>query len=273
MSAATIQETGQQSGRDATWHGLTADEACARFEVDPRSGLDTAEVERRRAEVGPNKLAEAKKEPGWHAFLRQYRDLMQLVLLGAAIVSIVALQEWSTGLVIIGLTVLNAVLGLNQEGKAAESVAALQKMLLIHAHVRRGGQRVDIPAEEVVPGDIVTFEAGDKVPADGRLILAATLEIEEAALTGESTPGAEVGRAGARRGRPARRPHRHGLHELDRDARPGRDGGHGNRHGDRGRADLGDAGRGPAGEDAAHAPARPADRPDHDHGRRPRWRS
>ena len=74
-------------------HGLTAEEACARFEVDPRSGLDAAEVERRRAEVGPNKLAEAKKEPGWKAFLRQYRDLMQLVLLGAAIVSIVALQE------------------------------------------------------------------------------------------------------------------------------------------------------------------------------------
>jgi P-type Ca2+ transporter type 2C len=188
MSSATVQEGSPKVGRDATWHGLTADEACARSEVDPRSGLDTAEVERRRAEVGPNKLAEAKKEPGWHAFLRQYRDLMQLVLLGAAVVSIVALQEWSTGLVIIGLTVLNAVLGLNQEGKAAESVAALQKMLLIHAHVRRGGQRVDIPAEEVVPGDIVTFEAGDKVPADGRLIVAATLEIEEAALTGESTP-------------------------------------------------------------------------------------
>jgi P-type Ca2+ transporter type 2C len=174
--------------RDATWHGLTADEACSRLDADPLTGLDAAEVERRRAEHGPNKLVEAKKEPGWHAFVRQYRDLMQLVLLGAAIVSIVALQEWSTGLVIIGLTVLNAVLGLNQEGKAAESVAALQKMLLIHAHVRRGGQRVDIPAEQVVPGDIVTFEAGDKVPADGRLIVAATLEIEEAALTGESTP-------------------------------------------------------------------------------------
>ena len=188
MSAVTVPEANQQGGRDATWHGLPADEACARFEVDPRSGLDTAEVERRRAESGPNKLAEAKKEPGWHAFLRQYRDLMQLVLVGAAVVSIVALQEWSTGVVILGLTVLNAVLGLNQEGKAAESVAALQKMLLIHAHVRRGGQRVDIPAEEVVPGDIVTFEAGDKVPADGRLIVAATLEIEEAALTGESTP-------------------------------------------------------------------------------------
>ena len=188
MSVATANAPSPLAGRDAGWQALTADEACARFEVDPQTGLDTAEVERRRADVGPNKLAEAKKEPGWHAFVRQYRDLMQLVLLGAAIVSIIALQEWSTGLVIIGLTVLNAVLGLNQEGKAAESVAALQKMLLIHAHVRRGGERADIPAEELVPGDIVTFEAGDKVPADGRLIVAATLEIEEAALTGESTP-------------------------------------------------------------------------------------
>jgi Ca2+-transporting ATPase len=175
-------------GRDARWHGLSAEEACAQLGVDPQPGLQSAEVERRRAEVGPNKLAEAEREPGWHAFLRQYRDLMQLVLLGAAIVSIAALQEWSTGIVIIGLTVLNAVLGLNQEGKAAESVAALQKMLLIHAHVRRDGERMDIPAEELVPGDVVTFEAGDKIPADGRLLLAATLEIEEAALTGESTP-------------------------------------------------------------------------------------
>ena len=183
-----MSATAETTTRDATWHGLTADEVCSRLRADPRTGLDAAEVERRRAEHGANKLDEAEKEPGWRAFLRQYRDLMQLVLLGAAVVSIVALQEWSTGLVIFGLTVLNAVLGLNQEGKAAESVAALQKMLLIHAHVRRGGERVDIPAEELVPGDIVTFEAGDKVPADGRLILAATLEIEEAALTGESTP-------------------------------------------------------------------------------------
>ena len=178
----------QQAGRAANWHGLAAAAVCAELGVEPQSGLAAAEVDRRRAEFGPNKLAEAKKEPGWRAFLRQYRDLMQLVLLGAAIVSIVALQEWSTGVVIIGLTVLNAVLGLNQEGKAAESVAALQKMLLIHAHARRDGERSDIPAEELVPGDIVTFEAGDKVPADGRLIVAATLEIEEAALTGESTP-------------------------------------------------------------------------------------
>jgi P-type Ca2+ transporter type 2C len=184
MSAVAETGTMTEGARDGVaWHGLAPEEACEQLGVDPRQGLDAAEVERRRAQVGPNKLAEAETEPGWHAFLRQYRDLMQLVLVGAAIVSIVALQEWSTGLVIFGLTVLNAVLGLNQEGKAAESVPALQKMLLIHAHVRRGGQRVDIPAEELVPGDVVTFEAGDKVPADGRLIVAATLEIEEAALT------------------------------------------------------------------------------------------
>ena len=86
------------------------------------------------------------------------------------------------------VTLLNAILGLNQEGKAAESVAALQKMLVLKAHVRRAGEMIDIPAEELVPGDVVSFEAGDKIPADGRLLVAATLEIEEAALTGESTP-------------------------------------------------------------------------------------
>ena len=176
-AAATPDEAGSglsPGGDTVNWHGLTAGDALAQLGVDARSGLDPAEVERRRAEVGPNKLAEAKKEPGWHAFLRQYRDLMQIVLLGAAIVSMAALQEFSTGVVIIGLTVLNAILGLNQEGKAAESVAALQKMLVIKAHARRGGEMVDIPAEELVPGDVVSFEAGDKIPADGRLLVAAT---------------------------------------------------------------------------------------------------
>src|SRR5918995_1479919 len=189
MSVGMAEPASPDTAREATvWHSLTAEEASAQLGVDPARGLKAAEVERRRATFGPNKLAEAKKEPGWQAFLRQYRDLMQLVLLGAAIVSIVALQEFSTGLVIIGLTVLNAVLGLNQEGKAAESVAALQKMLIIRAHVRRDGRLGDVPAEELVPGDVVVFEAGDKIPADGRLLVAATLEIEEAALTGESTP-------------------------------------------------------------------------------------
>ena len=185
-SAVTAGVTPPREGMD--WHGTTAEDACAQLGVDPGNGLDADEVGRRRAQVGPNRLAEAESEPGWRAFLRQYRDLMQLVLVGAAVVSIAALQELSTGIVILALTVVNALLGLNQEGKAAESVAALQKMLVISAHVRRGGRLTDVPAEELVPGDVVVFEAGDKIPADGRLLVAATLEIEESALTGESVP-------------------------------------------------------------------------------------
>ena len=108
------------AGDQATrWYGLPAEEVATKLDVDPQTGLDPAEVDRRRAEVGPNKLTEPEKEPGWKAFLRQYRDLMQLVLVGAAVVSVAALQEFSTGVVIFGLTVLNAILGLNQEGKAA----------------------------------------------------------------------------------------------------------------------------------------------------------
>ena len=129
--SASDADSGMSAAGEAevVWHGLTAEEACARLEVDPRPASTPARSSGGARRFGPNKLAEAETEPGWRAFLRQYRDLMQLVLLGAAIVSIVALQEFSTGVVIIGLTVLNAVLGLNQEGKAAESVAALQKML------------------------------------------------------------------------------------------------------------------------------------------------
>ncbi|RIQ36951.1 cation-translocating P-type ATPase [Jiangella rhizosphaerae] len=170
------------------WYRLSAIDSCRRLGVDPAAGLTAAEVAERRETYGPNRLAQAAKEPGWKAFLRQYRDLMQLVLVGAAVVSIVALQDVSTGLVVLALTVINAVMGLHQEGKAAESVAALSKMLIMTASVRRDGRVTEVPAEELVPGDVVSFEAGDKVPADGRLLTAATLEIEEAGLTGESTP-------------------------------------------------------------------------------------
>ena len=184
--ATTIEKP--PSGTHLAWHSLTAEEVCRELDVNPAVGLSEQEVIRRREKYGANKLAEEAKEPGWKAFLRQYRDLMQLVLVGTAIVSIVAIQEITTGLVILGLTVLNALMGLHQEGKAAESVAALKQMLIMTASVKRDGQLSEVPAEDLVPGDIVGFEAGDKVPADGRLLVAATLEIEEAGLTGESTP-------------------------------------------------------------------------------------
>ena len=168
MVATGTPALGAESG--GAWYHLPADEVCRQFDVSPESGLSAGEVAERRERYGPNKLAEEAKEPAWKTFVRQYRDLMQLVLLGAAVVSIVALQEVSTGLVVIGLTVLNAVMGMHQEGKAAESVAALRQMLIMTAKVRRDGERVEVAAEDLVPGDIVGFEAGDKVPADGRLL-------------------------------------------------------------------------------------------------------
>ena len=128
------------------------------------------------------------------------------------------------------------------------------------ASVKRNGQIVELPAEELVPGDIVGFEAGDKVPADGRVLVAATLEIEEAGLTGESTPvGKSIEPVDGRRG-PTRRPDRHGLHELAGHPGPRRDGRHLDGDADRGRAHLRDAQRRRAGEDAAHQAARPTHR-------------
>ena len=113
---------------------------------------------------------------------------MQIVLLAAGIGSLYPLKQLGTGILLILLTLFNAVLGLHQEGKAAAAVAALQKMMIITARVRRDGQLAEIPAGQLVPGDIVAIEAGDIVPADGRLLTAATLEVDESALTGESLP-------------------------------------------------------------------------------------
>ena len=129
--------------------------------------------------------------PRWHAFVRQYDDPMQIGLLAAGIGSLYPLKQLGTGLLLILLTLFNAVMDLQQEGKAAAAVAALQKMTIIKAKVRRDGQLAEIPAGQLVPGDIVAIEAGDIVPADGRLLKAATLEVDESALTGESLPVAK----------------------------------------------------------------------------------
>ena len=170
------------------WHALAPEAVLEALSVDAAAGLATAEVDRRRATYGANKFAEAPREPRWRAFLRQYRDPMQLVLLGAGVACLFLPGQIPTGIVLILLTVFNALMGVNQEGKAEASVAALQKMMVVQAKVRRGGEVVQVPMEDLVPGDIVNVEAGDLVPADGRVIRAATLEIDESALTGESAP-------------------------------------------------------------------------------------
>ena len=113
---------------------------------------------------------------------------MQIVLLAAAVINLFATQDVGTSLVLAGLTVFNAVIGLRQESEAEESVKALSQMMKTVARVRRDGQAIEVDAVELVPGDVVLVEAGNLVPADSRVCLAATLEIEEAALTGESLP-------------------------------------------------------------------------------------
>ena len=117
--------------------------------------MAAAEAAKRFASYGPNSFVAAKVEPRWQAFVRQYRDPMQIVLLVAGIGSLYPLKELGTGLVLLFLTLFNAVLGLRQEGKAAEAVAALQKMMIVKARVRRDGELLQLPAEELVPGDIV----------------------------------------------------------------------------------------------------------------------
>jgi len=170
------------------WHALSGAGVAHELHVEPERGLTSAEATERLQRYGPNRFAEAKPEPRWRAFVRQYDDPMQIVLLVAGLISIYPVKQPGTGVVIVLLTVLNAVLGLNQEGKAAAAVAALAKMMIVKARVRRDGALAQVPAEELVPGDVVAVEAGDVVTADGRLLAAATLEIAEAALTGESVP-------------------------------------------------------------------------------------
>ncbi|MEW6470861.1 MAG: HAD-IC family P-type ATPase [Actinomycetota bacterium] len=170
-----------------SWSELDAAELTARLEVDPDAGLDAPTALRRLAETGPNRLAEAARRSPWLVFFDQFRNLLVVVLLAAAVLA--GLVGDVKDMVVIAVVLVgNAVLGFVQEHRAERSLAALRGMLVSTARVRRGGAVFDVPAETLVPGDVVLLEAGERVPADGRLLVAASLEIDESALTGESTP-------------------------------------------------------------------------------------
>src|SRR5918994_3418412 len=158
-----------QPDRRSDWHGRAATDVAQELGVDPALGLTDDEVVRRREEHGENRLAATRRESPLQAFLRQYRDFMQIVLLVAAVVNQVVTGEAGTTVVLVGLTLFNAVIGLRQESKAEESVKALASMMKTVARVRRDGQAIEINAEELVVGDVVLMEAGNKVPADGRI--------------------------------------------------------------------------------------------------------
>ncbi|MFD9164791.1 cation-translocating P-type ATPase [Streptomyces sp. NPDC059558] len=173
-----------------TWYARSPEEVLAAFGVDPAVGLSAARAAELLAAHGPNALPEEQRTPAWRRFLAQYRSYMQLVLVAAAIVSLV-IQEWTTAILLIVLTLLNAVVGLRQEGRAESAMNALKSMLKATARVRRDGTEAEIPAEQLVGGDVVLVSAGDQVPADGRLVEASALQIDESALTGESVPAAK----------------------------------------------------------------------------------
>ncbi|MFA9405345.1 MAG: cation-translocating P-type ATPase [Anaerolineales bacterium] len=176
-----------EATKSLPWFTLSGEVVAQELSVEPTQGLSTAEADKRLQQHGPNVLSEEEREPIWLAFLKQYKDYMRIVLTIAAVASLL-IGEYSTAFLLFFITAGNAYMAMSQERSAEDSVAALNQMMEATTRVRREWQTMEISADEIVPGDIALFEAGDRVPADGRLLIAATLEIDEATLTGESTP-------------------------------------------------------------------------------------
>ena len=171
------------------WHALGSEEALRCLSASPL-GLAEDEAQKRLSQIGPNALEKTRKESALMRFLRQFNDPLIYVLLAAGVLPLL-LQHWLDSSVIFGVVLINALVGFIQEGKAEEAMDAIRKMLGLSVTVRRQGRRRRIAAEELVPGDIVFLEAGDKVPADIRLVQAKNVYVNEAPLTGESVPVAK----------------------------------------------------------------------------------
>jgi len=169
------------------WHQLTVEETTERLQTDLVKGLDDKEAGERAQRFGSNELARAPGVPVWQMFLNQFKDFMVMVLLVATAIS-GFLGEWADAVTIMIIVIINAFLGLIQEYRAERSMEALRELTAPETRVIRGGYERKIPSAQLVPGDIVLLEAGDKVPADLRIVEQFNLEMEESALTGESFP-------------------------------------------------------------------------------------
>lgn len=171
--------------QNESWHVLSTRETCVRLSSDLEGGLSPAEAARRLAETGPNRLPEKPAKPAWMLFLDQFKSLLILVLLAAGILAGI-IGDTTDMVVILAVVLFNAALGFYQEYRAEKILDALKGMLAQQSRVRRAGLKVEIMAEHLVHGDLVLLEAGDRVPADGRLVVTHGLEIDESSLTGES---------------------------------------------------------------------------------------
>lgn len=169
------------------WHNLPADEVLDLLETDPDKGLDTFEVARRRKHFGPNAITQRKGQGPLLRLLLQFHQPLIYILLAAGLITAI-LQEWVDSGVILGVVLVNAFIGFLQESKALSAIAALARVMISEATVLRAGEKKRISTSELVPGDVVLLQSGDKVPADLRLFRSRELQIDESALTGESVP-------------------------------------------------------------------------------------
>ncbi|WP_242475133.1 cation-translocating P-type ATPase [Thiohalocapsa halophila] len=185
MHAPEVMTSADRAEPERAWHTLSAEDAAAALDANPAKGLSAAEAAARLSRYGENRLAETKPRPLWLKFLDQFRSYLVIVLLGAAVLA-GAIGDLKDAVVILVVVMLNAALGFYQEHRAERTLATLKGMLAPQARVRRDGHLHDMEAAALVPGDLVLLEAGDRVPADGRLMAAHSLEVDEAALTGES---------------------------------------------------------------------------------------
>ncbi len=169
------------------WYAVEPAAVLDKFQVAVDAGLSTREVQWRLERDGPNALPVEQPPSVLRRFFSEYTSYMQIILVGATIVSLV-IQEWSTAIVLILITLLNALIGMRQAGKAESAMNALQSLMKASARVRRDGAEAEVPADQLVVGDVVLLAAGDEVPADGRILAASALQVDESSLTGESTP-------------------------------------------------------------------------------------
>jgi len=173
----------------------STEEVIKNLGTDPEKGLTSTEAGERLEKYGPNSLGEEKKVPLWKKFLAQFADAMVIILIAAACLSaFMAIKEnngfegWVDVIVILAIVILNAILGVYQEGKADQALAALKKMSSPQTKVIRNGELVMIDSDRIVPGDIISIDAGDAISADIRILSSSSLKAEEASLTGESVP-------------------------------------------------------------------------------------
>ena len=180
-------ERSPQPTTDPPWHALAIEQVVKELCSDWAQGLTDAEAAVRLAERGPNRLAEKPPRAAWRKFIDQFRNFLVIVLIGAAVLA-GTVGDLKDAIVIAFVVLLNATLGFVQEHRAETALAALKNMLAPVARVRRSARPTLVPAEQLVPGDVLLLEAGDRIPADARVLSAHAAEVAEAALTGESHP-------------------------------------------------------------------------------------